>query len=583
MNYLCQIGKQLNHILQITQAKRSMPGVYYISFNCLQSFKFAIKCAAISLEKKFYKDCFVKLLIRKILSRKKLVRILVALLLAFIAFSAYMLIGIHIKVNQMEEAAKEPITYFPEYPTSNTTGKNADQIKRGEYLVKAGDCIACHTNTPKKGTAFAGGLPMYTPFGVIYSPNITPDKETGIGNWSENDFIKAMHDGIAPSGHYYYPAFPYLYFNKVSIDDLKSIKAYLDSTPAVTQKNVKNDMLFPFNFRFLQLGWRILFFHRESAHPFENNDDESVEWNRGAYLAEGLGHCAMCHTPSYHLLSAKVSLGAPIRKYDLTGAKVQGYLAPNITEINLSKIPDQEIIDVFTKDHMIGGGNIEGPMLEVNHDSLKYMSQPDLIAIATYLKSVQSQTPPRPKGDVAGKALYEEYCSGCHAMGSGGAPKFGDTTAWAPVIKAGMPKVYANAIQGVGGMPAKGTCLSCGDDEVKEAVDYMVAALTGGGAKVAPSVPKPKQLTLDDGKRIYDANCSVCHATGFKGAPIPGDKPAWEKIVDDGFVKTYLNVVAGRNGHPVRGACTDCSDAEIKAAVKYMLQESSTGKDYSLW
>lgn len=523
----------------------------------------------------------MKTIIRK-LSQKKIARVLLALLFVAIVILGYILIGVKKNVERMQEAAKETVTYFPEYPALNTTGKNAELIKKGEYLAKAGDCIACHTNTSKKGAAFAGGLPMYTPFGVIYSPNLTPDKETGIGNWTDEQFIKAMRDGISPKGHYYYPAFPYLYFNILSDDDLKALKAYLDSIPAVNQKNLENDMIWPFNWRFLQLGWRIMFFYPDKTDGYKNNPNHSEQWNRGAYLVEGLGHCAMCHTPSYHIMSDEISLGAPIRAYSLAGAKVQGFLAPNITEVNLSKVPESEILDVFLHNKMIGGGKVEGPMLEANEDSLRHLEPSDLQAIAAYLKTVQSKSPPKPSGSNVGKGLYEEYCSGCHAMGSGGAPKFGDPSSWDAVIKQTMPIVYDNAIKGKGSMPAKGTCLSCSDDEIKQAVDYMVAALTGG-SHAAPAVPKMKQLTMEDGKRIYDTNCSVCHNSGFKNAPKPGDVPAWKSIVDAGFVKAYLDVVTGRNGHPVKGACPTCTDAEIKAAVKYMMQESSNGKDYSLW
>ncbi|MHB1947491.1 MAG: c-type cytochrome [Gammaproteobacteria bacterium] len=523
----------------------------------------------------------MKKLIQKILQQKKLGLTVITIIIAIICVTVYTLLGIRHSVEKMAEVNE--VTFYPEYPRIDTTGKNAEVIKRGEYLVKAGDCIACHTNTTakEKGPAFAGGLPMRTPFGTIYSPNITPDKETGIGSWTDEQFIKAMREGISPKGHYYYPAFPYLYFNRVSTEDLKAMKVYLDSLPAIKQENRKNEMVFPFNIRLMQLGWRILFFYPENTGAFKPHSDQSELWNRGAYLAEGLGHCAMCHSPSYHILSENLSLGAPIRKYDLTGAKIQGFLAPNITQANLEKVPIQEIIDVFTKDHMIGGGKVEGPMLEANRDSLRYLSQSDLTALATYLKSVQSEAPPKPTGDNLGKGIYETYCSGCHAAGAGGAPKYADAAGWDAIMKQGLDKVYANAIQGKGGMPAKGTCLSCSDDEIKQAVDYMVAAIQGHAGK-EPTMTKPKRLTLEEGKQIYAANCGICHDSGFKNAPKPGDMTAWKPYIDAGFLTTYHDVLLGHK-HPPHGACDTCSDSEIKAAVKYMMQESSTGKDYSLW
>lgn len=517
-------------------------------------------------------------LIERFLSKKRNVAALALLLLAIIGTTIYIVKNVQRNVQEMAEPGDSP-DYFPKYPTINSKNKNAEQIKRGEYLVKAGDCIACHTNTPEKGKTFAGGLPMQTPFGIIYSPNITPDKETGIGKWTDEQFIKAMREGISPSGHHYYPAFPYLYFNKVSTEDLLAIKAYIDSTPPIHQENLKNKMVWPFNWRFLQFGWRLLFFNPEATGPYKFNPDKSEAWNRGAYLVEGLGHCAMCHTPSYYLFSKELPLGAPIKKYHLIGSPVQGYQAPNITKANLENVSTEELYKVFTEDRMIGGGHIEGPMLEANHDSLRYLTKEDVNAIATYLKTVESKTPPRPKGPV-GKGIYENYCAGCHATGAAGAPKYGDAYSWDNATKKGLDKVYANAINGIGGMPAKGTCATCNNDDIKQAVDYMLLSVKGKTGKAAQ---KPKQLTLKDGKAIYQKDCAVCHDSGFKGAQKPGDKKAWKPVIDAGFLNAYLNVVTGRKGHPPRGACVHCTDDELLAAVKYMLQQSASDKNYTLW
>ncbi len=527
----------------------------------------------------------MKRIIRTFLSKKSNVAALLILAAIFGGLATYVFRGISQNVMEMTEHHEE-VLYFPDYPPVNTEGKDPMLIKRGEYLAKAGDCIACHTNTPQKGQVFAGGLPMQTPFGTIYSPNITPDKETGIGNWSESDFIKAMRQGISPNGHYYYPAFPYLYFARVSTDDLRAIKAYFDSIPAVHQENRKNEMVWPFSERFLQLPWRLLFFDPNdtevSQAVFSDNTHTMDQLKRGAYLVEGLGHCAMCHSPSYHIFSEKLSLGAPIRQYDLTGAKIQGYLAPDISKENLANVPIDEITDVFTKDKLIGGGKIEGPMLEVNHDSLRYLAPSDLVAIATYLKSVQSARPPKPTGGSAGKAVYETYCSGCHASGAGGAPKYGDAIGWDPFLKKGIDQVYVNALKGIGSMPAKGTCLSCSDDDIKQAVNYMLDSVKAGVGHAIKLTPI-KKLTAADGKRLYEQNCSVCHNTGFQHAPKPGDIQAWQPIVNAGFMNAYLAVVSGQGGHPPRGACAKCTDGELIAAIKYMLQESTTQKDFSLW
>lgn len=516
--------------------------------------------------------------VRRFLSRKRNVVVLVILILCFgwIISSAIN----NIYSNAAKMASAPDVAYFPPYPKITKQAKIAKEVlTRGEYLVKAGDCIACHTNTLEKGQAFAGGLPMQTPFGVIYSPNITPDKKTGIGNWTDEQFITAMQKGISPKGHYYYPAFPFYYFANVSKDDLKAIKAYLDNIPAVSQTNRRNTMIFPFNLRILQLPWRILFFHPNKENVLQNNKTNLLK--RGDYLVNGLGHCAMCHTPSYHIISDQLPLAAPIHKYNFTGAKVGGYLAPDISSNNLGKIAVDEIVAVFKENKLIGGGKVVGPMLEVNQNSLSNLTDDDLTAIATYLKSVKSERPPKPRGQSVGKGTYEMYCSGCHAMGAGGAPRFGDQANWAEVMKKGMPQVYTNALKGVGGMPAKGTCLSCSDDDIKQAVDYMVQSGAKGGHtyKIMP-VPK---LTFADGQKIYEKNCSVCHSAKNQTAPQLGRDADWTAILPQGFLTIYLNVVHGNKGHLPNGGCPACNDAELKAAIKYLLKESNKNDDYSLW
>lgn len=483
----------------------------------------------------------------------------------------------NISINMVKAA--QPDNMLPWYPDYPTITKTNPQIERGAYLVKMGDCMACHTNTAEKGQPFAGGLAMQTPFGKLYSPNITPDKDTGIGHWTEAQFIRAMKEGISEKGHYYYPAFPYLYFSRMPVEDIKAIKAYLDAIPPVKQQNRSNEMVWPFSIRFLQLPWRLMFFHPQAKDELPLNPTTSLDIGR--YIVEGPGHCGMCHTPSWHILTENLPLGAPIQKYALAGGKVQGYLAPAINQSNFGNTSIDEIVQVFTQDHLVGGGNVVGPMAEVNHDSLRYLTSSDLVGVATYLKSVKSESPPKPKGSNAGKALYENYCSGCHAAGAGGAPRYGDAAAWSQTLQLSMSKIYENAIKGINGMPAKGTCLSCTDTEIQQAVDYMIAPVKGTTATAAPAVVK--KLTREDGKRIYIENCSVCHAVGFKGAPKPGDIAAFKPAVDAGFIETYKNVVTGSKGHPVHGACPTCTDDELIVAIKYMLDESAPNKNYNLW
>lgn len=406
-------------------------------------------------------------------------RVIITTLIVVFIYAVYLINGVVVNTH-LTMTSYVPSGHYPEYPVIDYQGKTPAQIaeiKRGEYLAKAGDCIACHSNQSSGGKPFAGGLPMQTPFGNLYTPNITPDKETGIGNWSNEDFITAMREGVMPDGQYYFPAFPYLYFNQMTVDDVLSIKAYLDLIPAVKQPNRDNEMLFPFNWRFLQLGWRILFFYPERTGPYQTNTNQSLDWNRGAYLVQGLGHCSMCHTPSYYLINENVSMGAPIRKYDLTGAVIQGYLAPNITHSNLGAIPDKELLKVFEEYEMIGGNSVQGPMEEAIHNSLRHLTTEDLLAMISYLKSVKSELP-KPvtvKATDVGKVIYNNYCSGCHSTGVGDAPKISDAAGWQIMANSGVDKLYQVAIYGGGNMPAKGTCISCSNYQIKLAVDYMIA------------------------------------------------------------------------------------------------------------
>lgn len=516
--------------------------------------------------------------------KKQVIRFAIVLFIIIVGFLLYLTKQI---TGNLAAMANPPAAtpYYPEYPKVDTSGPQGDLIKKGEYVAKMGDCIACHTDTPNKGPTFGGGLPFITPFGTIYSPNITPEKKTGIGNWTEADFVKALREGVSPTHQYYYPAFPYPYFNRLSDEDLHALKAYFDAIPAVEKENTPNKMTFPFNIRFMQLGWRILFFH-PTEKGYVHDPKQSDTWNRGAYIVEGAGHCAMCHTPSYILLSQKIPLGAPIGKYSLAGSNVSGAYAPNISKSGLGDVSNEKIMRVFTHNELVDGGEVVGGMAEVNRDSMHYLSSEDLNSVATYIKSIESETPPKPTSSGGpGAAIYGTYCTGCHATGAGGAPKYGDAAAWNPLIAQGMPALYNNAIHGINAMPPKGTCSTCTDQEIQAAVDYMVQATHGDSAYASSSTTAapPKSLTLADGKAIYDNNCAICHNSGFKNAPKLGDVKAFQPIIAQGFEETFLKTVQGYGNHPPRGACADCSDAQLKAAVQYMMQQGSTDQNYSLW
>jgi cytochrome c5 len=467
--------------------------------------------------------------------------------------------------------------FFIQYPRSNNSQDSTTRqlIKRGEYLSKAGDCIACHTDTKHHGQAFAGGLGIYTPFGTIYSPNITPDKTTGIGRWSDQDFIRAMHRGIAPNGSYYFPVFPFASFTKISKEDLLAIKAYLFSLPPIQKANQANEMMWPFSWRFLQLGWRLLFFR---TGEYQHESQQSKEWNRGAYLVQGLGHCGMCHSPLN-------LLGAEKKKYYLTGGFIEGYYAANITSNGLKDVSLPEILSVFREGKMLkGGGKVAGPMAEVNSNSLSYLSDYDLTAIAAYLKQVKSQTPwsafTGPITPKTGKKVYQKYCAVCHAMGAAGAPKIGDAEEWQKRLKTGKTIVYTRAIQGFNSMPPKGTCAACSDEAIKTAVDYLIDTHTES------TINLPVQetaISLKVGGEIYQKHCAVCHSNGTAGVPQLGDKVAWETLIAKGMDTLFANTIRGYKEMPAKGNCEICSNAELEAGVKYMVEESKCKGNYSLW
>lgn len=308
----------------------------------------------------------------------------------------------------------KPIT-----PAAMTPEAKAAQIEHGRYLAVAGDCVACHTRPG--GEPFAGGLALVTPFGKVYSPNITPDKETGIGDWSATDFYRALHLGKNPDKTNLYPAFSYPYYTKVSAADAEAMAAYMMSLTPVKYTPPKNEMTFPFNIRFLVKGWNLL--HFRPGH-FEADATKSAEWNRGAYLVEGLGHCGACHTPKNVLFGDK-------SKQALQGGVVEHWFASDITNNEISGIGkwSEDEIAQFLKT----GSNVHaiayGTMVDVITHSTSQMTDADLQAIAVYLKSVpggpKPAPAPKPPATVmaAGQAVYAKECGDCHLEDGTGIPE----------------------------------------------------------------------------------------------------------------------------------------------------------------
>jgi mono/diheme cytochrome c family protein len=301
-------------------------------------------------------------------------------------------------------------------------------LAKGEYLARAGDCIACHT--AREGKTFAGGLPMKTPFGTLYTSNITPDPQTGIGTWTSDQFYKMMHNGRFPDGGLVYPAMPFASYTKVTREDSDAIYAYLRSIPPVKQTNRPHDLRFPFDNRSLILGWRTLFFNEGEYKP---DPTKSADWNRGAYLVEGLGHCGMCHT-------AINALGGSSDSQAFEGGLIpmQNWYAPSLTsnkEAGLGDWTIQEITD-YLRTGVSSRGAVYGPMAEVVYNSLQYLNDDDIRAMAVYLKGLaQGTSPERPAPSLPsaesslllslGKPIYDRECASCHgAVGLGMPPHY---------------------------------------------------------------------------------------------------------------------------------------------------------------
>lgn len=300
--------------------------------------------------------------------------------------------------------------------------QNASIEKRGEYLAKAADCMVCHT--APGGKEFAGGFAFQLPFGTLYSTNITPDKETGIGNYSDAEFLASMHRGVRRDGARLYPAMPYTSYSYVSDEDALAIKAYLFSLAPVKQQPRTNTLAFPFNQRWAMGIWSAFF---NEGTRFQPVADKSPEWNRGAYLAEALAHCGDCHTPR------NLAFALDNRK-KFAGALSAGWYAYNISsdkDGGVGAWSDDELASYLSTGHATGRGTASGPMGEAVDHSFSQLAPSDIRALVTYLRSV----PARPSrdlpatlapaaspshregggaGNVRGKQIFAAACASCH-------------------------------------------------------------------------------------------------------------------------------------------------------------------------
>jgi mono/diheme cytochrome c family protein len=393
------------------------------------------------------------------------------------------------------EMAREPGRDEAGAPAADAAG----QVARGAYLARAGNCMGCHT--ARGGRQYAGGRAIVTPFGSIYSSNITPDDATGIGRWSADDFWRALHNGKSKDGRFLYPAFPYPNYTRVTRADADALYAYLRTLPPVGQANRDHALRFPYNQRVLLAFWRALYF---TPGVYRDDAARTPEWNRGAYLVQGLGHCAACHT-------TRNALGGTVREGDLAGGMIPmlNWYASSLTsdaQTGLGEWRLQDIADLL-KTGVSQRGAVFGPMAEVVGGSLQHLSPADIGAMAGYLKSVpraEAGVPPAAvhvSGDAEaivkrGARLYEDRCAGCHqADGKGQPPAYpplagNRSLAIASAINpirivlnggyppstAGNPRPY--------GMPPSGPALN--DDEVAAVVSYIRTAWGNKGTLVSP-------------------------------------------------------------------------------------------------
>ncbi|HEY4540798.1 MAG TPA: c-type cytochrome [Noviherbaspirillum sp.] len=310
------------------------------------------------------------------------------------------------------------------HPSSKPDLANSELIARGAYLARAGNCMACHT--ARGGEAYAGGRSILTPFGAIYASNLTPDTETGLGNWSADDFWRALHNGKSRDGTLLYPAFPFPNYSKVTRADSDALYAYLRTVEPVRQSNRQAELDFPFNQRLLLIGWRALYFRPE---VFQADTSQSTQWNRGAYLVQGLGHCSACHT-------ARNALGAQQGELDGGIIPMLNWYATSLTGAYGARTWETPELVAFMKNGISAQGAASGPMAEVVRESLQHLNEADLTAMAVYLKSLPPDAPaaqsaqrlPGPEHEAMlkrGAKLYEQHCVDCHgASGEGRAPHF---------------------------------------------------------------------------------------------------------------------------------------------------------------
>jgi mono/diheme cytochrome c family protein len=374
---------------------------------------------------------------------------------------------------------------FAAEPAASPAGPSL--VERGKYVALLGDCMACHT--AKGGQPYAGGAALQSAFGNLYGPNITPDRDTGIGTWTKSDFERALRLGVAKDGSYIYPAMPYDAYTKMTAADMNALWAYMRTVPPVHNTPPKNTLPFPLTIREGLAVWQSVYF---TPGPFKPEPHKSAQWNRGAYLVDALEHCSECHTPR------NVAQGLE-QQHALAGAQISGWYAPDISNDRDSKINEwsTDALAKFLKTGVMGNVKVVGPMQETMHDSLRHLEDSDLRAMAVYLKDQPTVAQPVTADKVKlpaerlanGRRVYEDACSACHQTNGKGIAGAVPALAGNDSVTAGEP--YNIIMSMLEGFPPQGTWGAMGsfanslsDDQIADVANYV---RTAWGNDAAPN------------------------------------------------------------------------------------------------
>ncbi|ERH60157.1 cytochrome c [Pseudomonas simiae] len=400
------------------------------------------------------------------------------------------------------------IATFAFFSSCSVSAAETDLIKQGEYLARAGDCVACHT--AKGGKPFAGGLPMETPIGVIYSTNITPDK-TGLGDYSFEDFDKAVRHGVAKSGSTLYPAMPYPSYARVSDSDMQALYAYfMKGVEPVAQENKDSDIPWPLSMRWPLAAWRWMFAPAVEEHQAQAVVDSVI--SRGAYLVEGLGHCGACHTPRALTMQEKALSATDGNAFLAGSAPLEGWIAKSLRgdhKDGLGSWSEEQLVQ-FLKTGRSDRSAVFGGMSDVVVHSMQYMSENDLTAIARYLKSLPAVDPKDSphtydkqvaealwKGDDSqrGASVYIDNCAACHRTDGHGYTRVFPALAGNPVLQTADATSLINIVLNGGTLPATHTAPSTftmpafawrlSDQEVADVVSFVRGSWGNTGSAIS--------------------------------------------------------------------------------------------------